>query len=290
MTPPAATLQAFFLDGARGQRFCLLHTPAISQPVLGHVVYVHPFAEEMNATRHMAGVQARAMAQAGFAVLQMDLMGCGDSSGHFEEASWDAWVADVALARRWMLEQRWPGVAWLWGLRAGCLLAAQACRQDTRPAKLLLWQPVLSGKQHLHQFLRLQMAGDIVRGESSRGTSRLMLLLEQGESVEVAGYSLSAALAQGMARADLEALPAGTQIICLELGDANSEADTDADTSAVSPALAAQLQRWQTAGCNAQAAVVPGSAFWQIQESPDNPAWLATTLQRLTNATLDTTS
>ena len=272
MKRPATTLQAFFLDGARGQRFCLLHAPPSGQAVLGHVVYVHPFAEEMNAARHMAGMQARAMARAGFAVLQMDLMGCGDSSGHFEEASWDAWVADVTLARRWMLE-RWPGVAWLWGLRAGCLLAAQACRQDGLPAQLLLWQPVMSGKQHLHQFLRLQMAGDIVRGESSRSTSRLIHLLEQGESVEVAGYSLSAALAQGMAQADLEALPAGTQIVCLELGDA--------DIGAVSPALSAQLQRWQTSGCNAQAHVVAGSVFWQMQESPDSPAWLATSLRSL---------
>jgi uncharacterized protein len=272
MTQPAATLQVFFMDAAHGQRFCLLHTPPSDQAVLGHVVYVHPFAEEMNAARRMAGKQARAMARAGFAVLQMDLMGCGDSSGHFEEASWDAWVADVALARHWMLE-RWPGVAWLWGLRAGCLLAAQVCRQDTHPAKLLLWQPVLSGKQHLHQFLRLQMAGDIVRGESSRGTSRLIHLLEQGESVEVAGYSVSAALAQGMARADLEALPAGTQIFCLELGDADSET--------VSPALSAQLQRWQTSGCSAQAGVVPGSVFWQMQEGPDSPAWLTTSLRSL---------
>lgn len=281
MTQAGATLQAFFLDGTHGQRFCLLHTPPSSQPVRGHVVYVHPFAEEMNATRRMAAKQARAMARAGFAVLQMDLMGCGDSSGHFEEASWETWLADVALARRWMLE-RWPGVAWLWGVRAGCLLAAQACRQDKQPAKLLLWQPVLSGKQHLHQFLRLQMAGDMVRGESSRGTSHLMHLLEQGESVEVAGYSVSAALAQGLARADLEALPAGTQIFCLELGDA--------DTGAVSPALSAQLQRWLTSGCHAQAEVVAGSAFWQIQESADSPAWLTTSLHSLGCATPEVAS
>lgn len=272
MTPPAATLQAFFLDAEHGQRFCLLHTPPASQPVLGHVVYAHPFAEEMNASRRMAALQARALAQAGFAVLQMDLMGCGDSTGHFEEANWAAWVDDVALARRWMCEH-WPGVAWLWGLRAGGLLAAQVCRQEKTPGRLLLWQPVLSGKQHLHQFLRLQMAGDIARGEPNRGTSRLMHLLEQGESVEVAGYSVSAALAQGMAQADLDGLPAGTQIISLELGSAS--------TDPVSPALAAQLQRWQAAGCSTVANVVPGADFWQMQECPDSPAWVTTSLQAL---------
>ncbi len=274
MTPPAATLQAFFMDGARGQRFCLLHAPPAGQPALGHVVYVHPFAEEMNASRRMAALQARALAQAGFAVLQLDLMGCGDSSGHFEEASWDAWLDDVALARRWMQAQ-WPGPAWLWGLRAGCLLAVQACKQDATPARLLLWQPVMSGKQHLHQFLRLQMAGDIARGEPNRGTSRLMHLLEQGESVEVAGYSVSAALAQGMAQADLDGLPAGTQIISLELGSAG--------TDPVSPALAAQAQRWQSAGCNTVPHVVPGAAFWQMQECPDSLAWVDISLRALSS-------
>lgn len=281
MTQAGANLQAFFLDGTHGQRFCLLHTPPSGQPVRGHVVYVHPFAEEMNATRRMAAKQARAMARAGFAVLQMDLMGCGDSSGHFEEASWETWVADVALARRWMLE-RCPGVAWLWGVRAGCLLAAQACRQDHQPPRLLLWQPVLSGKQHLQQFLRLQMAGDVVRGESSRGTAHLVHLLEQGESVEVAGYRVSAALAQGLARADLEALPADTQVICLELGDA--------DSGTISPALSTQMQRWQNSGCHAQAEVVAGSAFWQMQENADSPAWLSTSLRSLGCATSEVAS
>jgi exosortase A-associated hydrolase 2 len=274
MTPSTASLQAFFMDGARGQRFCLLHTPPAGQAAMGHVVYVHPFAEEVNASRRMVALLARALAQAGFAVLQMDLMGCGDSSGHFEEATWDGWLEDVAHAKRWMRE-RWPGAAWLWGLRAGCLLAAQACRLDAEPSKLLLWQPVMSGKQHLNQFLRLQMAGDIARGEPNRGTSRLMHLLEQGQSVEVAGYSISAALAQGMAQADLNDLPAGTHVVSLELGNP--------DTSALTPALAAQLQRWQDTECSTRAHVVEGAAFWQMQECPDSPAWEATSLQALTN-------
>lgn len=281
MTTSTATLQAFFMDGARGQRFCLLHTPPDGQAAVGHVVYVHPFAEELNASRRMAALQARALAKVGFAVLQMDLMGCGDSSGHFEEATWDIWLDDVTRARNWMAEH-WPGVTWLWGLRAGCLLAAQACRLSAVPSKLLLWQPVMSGKQHLNQFLRMQMAGDIARGEPNRGTSRLMHLLEQGESVEVAGYSISAALAQGMAQADLNGLPVGTQVVSLELGKP--------DTGHVSPALAAQLQRWQDAGCSVVAHGVGGTAFWQMQECPDSPTWVAASLQAMNSAPTEVAS
>ena len=43
------------LDG--GQRFCIYHPPAlvsVNEPVRGLVLYVHPFAEEMNKSRRMA--------------------------------------------------------------------------------------------------------------------------------------------------------------------------------------------------------------------------------------------
>jgi exosortase A-associated hydrolase 2 len=272
MPPPDALIDAFFLDAAPGQRFCLLHTPAPQTTPLGHVLYIHPLGEEMNASRRMAAVQARAFANAGYAVLQIDLLGCGDSSGDFEDASWAAWLADVLLARQW-LRERWPGSAWLWGLRAGCLLAAQASQQDQEPARLLLWQPVLSGKQHLNQFLRLQLAGDIARGQPSLGTAPLAQRLAQGQSVEVGGYCMSAALAQGMAQVDLDRLRAGTSIRCLEMGDGQN--------ASPSPALGAQLQRWRDAGCDASAQVLSGAAFWQMQECPDSPAWIAASLQVL---------
>lgn len=274
MTLRQPVISAFFLDVAGGQRFCLLHEPSEGQPVLGQIIYVHPFAEEMNATRRMAALQARAFAKAGFVVLQMDLLGCGDSTGDFADASWDAWLQDLALAERWM-HQRWPAPVWWWGLRAGSLLAAQACRAQALPAHLLLWHPVLSGKQHLNQFLRLQMASDIARNQPNRGTAPLAQLLAQGESVDVAGYRISGALAQGMEQADLEGLPVGSEIICLELG---SPADEGGGLSA---ALSSQLQRWQQAGCTGTAHLADGVAFWQMQECPDSLAWVHTSLKAL---------
>ncbi len=274
MPLPNPVISAFFLEASVGQRFCLLHQPPTGQAALGQVIYVHPFAEELNAARRMAALQARAFAQAGFVVLQMDLLGCGDSTGDFADASWDTWLQDLALAQRWM-HQHWPGQLWWWGLRAGSLLAAQACRANTVPAHLLLWQPVLLGKQHLNQFLRLQMAGDIARGEPSRGTAPLAQLLAQGESVEVAGYRVSGALSQGMAQADMDGLPAGSQIICLELGS-----PTD-DGGGLSPALSGQIQRWQHAGCTGTALLAEGAAFWQMQECPDSDAWVHTSLKAL---------
>ena len=42
---------------------------------------VKAWAEEMNKARRMAALQARLLAENGYAVLQIDLHGCGDSSG-----------------------------------------------------------------------------------------------------------------------------------------------------------------------------------------------------------------
>ena len=138
MTPPGrpALPQAFFLpDGAGGQRFCLFHPP---QGVpRGRVLYLHPFAEELNTTRRVVAQQARALAQAGFAVLQIDLLGCGDSSGDFADASWEAWLDDAQQAYGWLTDHA-TGPLWLWGMRSGALLATALAARLLRPANLLL--------------------------------------------------------------------------------------------------------------------------------------------------------
>ncbi|HRM95473.1 MAG TPA: alpha/beta hydrolase, partial [Alicycliphilus sp.] len=123
----AALPQAFFLPGDNGQRFCLYHPPQGSSPQ-GRVLYLHPFAEELNSTRRVVAQQARALAKAGYGVLQIDLLGCGDSSGEFADATWAAWLHDAQQARHWLLEQG-GGPLWLWGMRAGALLAAQLAQQ-----------------------------------------------------------------------------------------------------------------------------------------------------------------
>ena len=58
-------MQAFFLPCDLGQRFCIYHAARNGQ-ARGAIVYLHPFAEEMNKARRMAALQSRALAKAGF--------------------------------------------------------------------------------------------------------------------------------------------------------------------------------------------------------------------------------
>lgn len=265
--------------GLQGQRFALLHTPRGGTP-RGLVLHVHAFAEEMNKSRRMAALQARALAAAGFAVLQMDLLGCGDSDGDFGDATWAQWVADVVHGCRW-LRQRHADAAtmplWLWGQRAGALLAVQAAQQlEGQPCNLLLWQPAAQGKAVLQQFLRLKLAADLLGGQGKAAMEQLRGALAAGESVEVAGYTLNPALCAGLEQATLQ--PPATPPGRLEWIDVSPQ-----DDAAPSPAADSHVEHWARSGWAARAQVVKGPAFWQTTEIEDAPALLQATVEALAN-------
>ncbi|WP_332292444.1 hydrolase 2, exosortase A system-associated [Aquincola agrisoli] len=271
-------MQAFFLPAetaAGGQRFALYHPP--SGAPRGAVLFVHAFTEEMNKSRRMAALAARALASSGCGVLQLDLYGCGDSSGEFAEATWSDWLADVQRGARW-LQQRHPGMPWLWGHRAGCLLAAQAAQAMGGGYPLLFWQAPAAGKPLLQQFLRLKLAGSMQGGAARGSTEALRQALQAGRPVDVAGYLLNPALASGLEAAALDALapPAGTPVVWLET--------TAREPAALLPTSAALLERWRGQGCEVAAEAVPGPAFWQTVEIEEAPALVDATVRHVLRA------
>src|SRR5262245_14663244 len=134
----SSLINAFFLPVEPGSRFCIYHEPATGADSGRGIVYVHPFGEEMNKARRMVALQCRRLAAAGFGVLQIDLLGCGDSSGDFGEASWELWRRDVEAAVGWLrqrLKGRWVT---LWGLRLGATLAADVAKASAAAIDELL--------------------------------------------------------------------------------------------------------------------------------------------------------
>ena len=283
------TTEAFFLPAGTGQRFCLFHAADTPHGMVsrGQVVYVHPFAEEMNKSRRMAALQARALAAAGFDVVQFDLLGCGDSSGDFGDASWDGWVQDVVDACRWLRgradAQGAATVAapplWLWGLRAGCLLAAQAARELHEPCNFLFWAPTPSGKLVLQQFMRLKTAADLSSGNAKAVMDGLRADLAQGRPIEVAGYVLAASLANGLEQSRLTPPEGGKspgRMVWFELStrpDAN-----------LMPASVKAITEWENASHAVLSHLVNGPSFWQTTEIEDAPALVTATTTALLDA------
>lgn len=268
-------VQPVFLPSGAGQRFCLYHPAEIAER--GAVLYVHPFAEEMNKSRRMAALQARAFANAGYAVLQIDLHGCGDSSGDFGDAGWASWKGDIVAAYRWLRQQTAAPLT-LWGLRAGCLLAAEAAVDLPESPNFVFWQPVISGKTHWQQFLRLKAVSGLATGHNKGVVDTLRQTIASGQPVEIAGYTVAPALAAGLESAELLP-PTGRagRVVWLEV--------SIRPETGISPAALKSIEHWRASGCQVDAQVVNGPAFWQTAEIEEVPALIEATLDALQPST-----
>jgi len=250
-------IQGFFLSAPDGGRYCVLHRPASAS---GHgVVVIPPFAEEANKSRSNLAAVARALAGRGAHVLFIDLFGTGDSAGDFGEADWSAWVEDVVRAVGHLRSLGCTRVSLL-GLRTGCLLAAAALKAGLEVADLILVAPQTNGKQVLTQFLRLGAASELGADAAAKIDTRgLRVELAAGRAIEIAGYSLSPALAEGLEAASFE-LPDGFKgaVAWLEVASA-------ADAT-LSPAAQIAIEKLRSRGLSVTAECVQGPAFWQTQE------------------------
>ncbi len=272
-------MEAFFLQGPSGRLFSIYY-PASPHPrprPLG-LVYVPPFAEEMNRARRMAALQARRLATLGIDVLLVDPFGTGDSAGDFGEAEWDIWRQDVKAAIDW-LRRRIDGEVGLWGLRLGTLLAADVAQEHPGlVTRLLLWQPVPSGERHLTQFLRLHIAANMDKDQDRESTKGLRTRMASGETLEIAGSRLAPRLAETISRLKLqdflERLPRSIPVNWLEVAPADKISLSGASRQLVD-ALVQQ-------GFPLTARPVVGEPFWAIQEITVAPDLLRATDEALT--------
>ncbi len=266
----APRVEPFFFDAEPGTRFSLYHAPAPQVAPRGAILYVHPFAEELNRSRRMASQMARRFAAMGFAVLQIDLFGCGDSCGDFNAARWELWKRDLATARAWLAE-RSTGPMYLWGLRLGGLLALDYAAGAPVDG-IILWQPFLNGRTCINQFLRQRGAGPdggTCAGEPAPTSSALRAQLVARGVLEIDGYELAAPLAQAIDACDAAALaPPGCAVHWFATG---------IPAPVRLGAAAARLrQRWAASGATLHFTALEGVPFWTGQ-CPECPALLEAT-------------
>jgi exosortase A-associated hydrolase 2 len=269
-------VEPFFFDAQPGTRFCLYHAPDPHVEPRGAILYVHPFAEELNRTRRMAALQSRAFAALGFAVLQVDLFGCGDSCGDFHDGDWNLWKSDLALAAGWLAE-RTSGPLHLWGVRLGGLLAldfARAAEVDS----IILWQPFMSGRACINQFLRLRLArmqeaSLLAPGGAAalpRSTAALRAQLAVHGVIEVGGYEVAVPLVRAIDACD-------AAHIRLRPCTVHWFASAGAAPSKAAESAARLGERWAADGVVMHFHQVGGVPFWAGDDSAECPALLQAT-------------
>ncbi len=267
---PTPHAEPFFFDLEPGTRFSLYHAPAPQMPARGAILYVHPFADELNHSRRMAALQARRFAALGYAVLQIDLFGCGDSCGDFHCARWEQWRRDLTVVFAW-LGERCAGPRYVWGVRLGALLALDFAR--TAPVDgLVLWQPYMNGRMAINQFLRQRLSTDLQRGVplAARTTAALRARMAAHGMIEVNGYELAAPLAKAIDACDASAmvLPA-CPVHWFATG-------TTAPTR-LAPIAARLASEWANHGTTLHFHALAGVPFWSRPDLPECPALLEAT-------------
>ena len=267
----------FFIPSQNGNLFAVYYYPLVQHSLeKGDILYIHPFADEMNKSRKMAALQARSFANKGFGVLQIDLFGCGDSEGEFCDAAWDIWKDNINTAIEWLVEKGKRKI-FLWGLRLGALLMMDFIKASQVPVnKYIFWQPVLSGKMAMHQFFRLALASQMM-GKDGKSLKEIRETLEQKQNIEIGGYELSHELVNTIEKidmADLCPLP-GSRIIWKEI--------SLTDPASIAMPGRKLIDGFKSKRCLVDAEALTGNAFWNTVEISTLPDLIAAT----TNSMLD---
>jgi hypothetical protein len=137
-------------------------------------------------------------------VLRYDYRGVGESTGVFEEMSFENWSEDVQLLVDSFVPRSSRIPFMLHGLELGAILAAREFQRGTGDA-LLLWSPPQNANQALRTSLRrwagLEQLFESI--ENRRSASEYIRHLEQGGPIEVQGYRWSSRLWRDSFRFDL---------------------------------------------------------------------------------------
>jgi alpha/beta superfamily hydrolase len=175
-----------------GHLYTVLHE--VTDPV-ARVLLVGPLASERHFSYQPWVRWARYLAARQIQVLRYDYRGVGESTGVFEEMTFDDWTEDVKLLADWM-GSRSPRVPFLLhGLELGAILAGKCFDQGMADA-LLMWSPPGSANHALRASL-LQWASVkqlLESPENRTSAAQYIQQLQQGTTIHVQGYQLSGSL------------------------------------------------------------------------------------------------
>ena len=158
------------------------------------VVFVPPFAEELNRSKRMFVLCARQLASAGLDAVCFDYAGTGDSYGNWGEFELSDWQANLTAVCDYLYNSGINDVS-LVALRFGALVAAETISTgNVSIAKCVLWDPVENGEGFIRQLIRLKIAAAMAEEAKKISTKDVQAAIDQQGFVEIAGYSLSAPL------------------------------------------------------------------------------------------------
>lgn len=142
-------MRAFFFSAGSRRLFGHYHARAEGLAPRRAVLLCSAFGRESIRAHRLYRVVADRLARNGCDVLRFDYSCTGDSAGDEADASLATWHDDVRAAHAELQDRsQAPSVVWF-GMRFGALVAQQAVRRDLAPSRLVMWDPVVDGRDYL---------------------------------------------------------------------------------------------------------------------------------------------
>lgn len=143
--------QPLYFDAGSRRLFGLFHPRAGMAAARRGVLLCNPFGREAIRAHRVFRVLAERLARAGCDVLRFDYFATGDSPGEDAQVDFHGWQDDVRAAHFELGRLSGaPAISWL-GLRLGAAAALNAAARGDCPRldRLVLWDPVLDGRDYL---------------------------------------------------------------------------------------------------------------------------------------------
>jgi Serine aminopeptidase, S33 len=184
--------QAGYFTVPGAHLYSVLHQ--VANPV-ARVLLAGPFASERQFSYNPWVRWARYLAERQVEVLRYDYRGIGESTGAFNEMTFEHWHEDIQLLANWIARKSPKVPLLLHGVEVGAILAAQCFHSGIGDA-LLLWSPPANANLALRAILRRWSGMEQLfeSPDNRKSANEYIRELEQGDSIEVHGYEWSSRL------------------------------------------------------------------------------------------------
>jgi exosortase A-associated hydrolase 2 len=238
--------------------FGMLHRADDASPS-AVVLVVHPFAEEKKFSYRVLVGLARELARRGVATLRFDLSGCGDSPGESSDATLADWQHEVRAASEHLGSEFHDSPQVLVGLRLGATLALSVVGSISPMPRLVLWEPILSGRTYVDAVLRRRMIKEMMTtGRKATGREQVLAQLGTDGFLDLDGIAVSRRMIEDISSLDAQ--------VCAEGFSANALLVQIAFNAKVSSELESLAETMRAAGADVTALGIREQAFWDRVE------------------------